>query len=390
MTLSAMCTVHRFIIVLSGYISIISTTITNVESANILFLLPVPSASHRLWNNVLIEGLEERGHNLTVLTVEMERSRQNVTYICMRNIYESQDEFFNKENGNTRWNLNQKTPLTIIKENYQLGNYLSRKIFASKGFEQLLNFPKTFKFDAIIFDYTMGQSLLGFVDYFGNPPLISVSPHSHPLRLNAASSTQILPSYISHYSILSTTKSLREGISERFMNAFIYHTFDWFYANHIYMKNENRRVWNVFGVKNEKLLSIDHLEYSDLVLINRNFAFDDIFPLPPNVIPVAGIQAQRINEIPNDVRIFFFVEFYDFVDVAFNFFKKISQFSLKKISFFSKKSHFSQIIPQRRIHSAVTKTLTFTSIFHSNKKSPTIHCIESVNSKKKSLIFTAH
>jgi len=340
-----MCTVHRFIIVLSGYISIISTTITNVESANILFLLPVPSASHRLWNNVLIEGLEERGHNLTVLTVEMERSRQNVTYICMRNIYESQDEFFNKENGNTRWNLNQKTPLTIIKENYQLGNYLSRKIFASKGFEQLLNYPKTFKFDAIIFDYTMGQSLLGFVDYFGNPPLISVSPNSHPLRLNAASSTQILPSYISHYSMLSTTKSLREGISERFMNAFIYHTFDWFYANHIYMKNENRRVWNVFGVKNEKLLSIDHLEYSDLVLINRNFAFDDIFSLPPNVIPVAGIQAQRINEIPNDVRIFF-CGVYDFVDVALNFFKK-------NLSVFSQKfSIFSNYTPNLGIHSA--------------------------------------
>lgn len=297
-----MCSVHRFIIVLSGYISIISTiTITNVQCANILFLLPVPSASHRLWNNVLIEGLEEQGHNLTILTVEMERSRHNVTYICMRNVYESLNEFFNDGNENAAWNLDIKSPLTVIKENYKFGNFISRKIFESKEFEQLLAYPNTFKFDAIIFDYSIATSLIAFVDYFGYPPLISVSPHSHPLRLNAASSTQILPSFISHYSTLSTAKSLRESISERFMNAFIYQAFDWFYARFIYMKNENRRARKIFGVKNGRDLEIERLEQSDLVLINRNFGFDEVLHLPPNVIPVAGIQAQRTGEIPNDV-----------------------------------------------------------------------------------------
>jgi glucuronosyltransferase len=290
------------LVALCGFtITIIIIIITAVESANILFLLPVPSASHRLWNNVLIEGLEERGHNLTVLTVETERSRRNVTYICMSQIYESLNEFHYSANDDVGTALmKQKSSFDIIKENYQLGNFVSRKISKSNGLQRLLSYPKTFKFHAIVFDYSMAQSLLAFVAHFDHPPLISISPQSQPSRFTAASSTPLLPSYIPHHSGTYTTKTLRENLSQRFMNGFIYHTFDWFYAKFVYMKNENRRATKMLGESHEKLM-LEQLEQSDLVLINRNFAFDDVLPLPPNVVPVAGMQAQRKNEIQNDV-----------------------------------------------------------------------------------------
>lgn len=273
-------------------------TINTVGSANILFLLPVPSASHRLWNNVLIESLEERGHNLTILTVEDERSRQNVTFICMRNIYESLNEH---QDDIEWWSRARKSPFVSIKETYRMANFVSKKIFSSDGVRRLYDYPKSFKFHAVIFDLTLGHSLLAFIEHFDFPPLISVSPSVDvsPSRFVAASSAQIFPSYISHYSTLSTTKSLRESITERFMNAFIYHAFDWFYSKYVYMKNENRRVWGLFGDGNK--LKLEQLEYSDLVIINRNFAFDDILPLPPNVIAVAGLQAQRKTAFHNDV-----------------------------------------------------------------------------------------
>ncbi|KAG5673008.1 hypothetical protein PVAND_003088 [Polypedilum vanderplanki] len=294
------------LVVLCGFTSIIITTVCAAvafKSANILFLLPVPSSSHRLWNNVLIEALEERGHNLTILTVETERSRRNVTYICMKKIYESLNEFYYSENDDVGAAMvNRKSSFKIIKENYQLGNFVSRKISESDGLQKLLDYPKTFKFHAIIFDYSMAQSLLALVAHFNFPPLISISPQLQPMRFTAASSTPLFPSYISHYSTMSTTKSLREKLNERFLNGFIYHTFDWFYGKFIYMKNENRRAMKILGEKNhsEKLtISLEQLEYSDLVLVNRNFAFDDVLPLPPNVVPVAGLQAQRKNEIQN-------------------------------------------------------------------------------------------
>lgn len=274
-------------------VQLIAVLLSAVDSANVLFLLPVPSPSHRLWNNVLIEGLQERGHNLTVLTVEYERSRPNVTFIYMESIYESLNEFREK----TPWSLRPKYPFTIIKEQQQLNNFISRKLFETKGLRQLANYPKSFKFDAVVFDFTLGQSLLAFVEHFEFPPLISVSPLALPPSLATASSAQLFPSYTCHFSVTSTPSSLRAKMSERIMNM-IYFTFDWFYRKYVYMKNENRRVDRVFA---ENKLKLEQLEYSDLVLINREFAFDDVLALPPNVIPVGGLQAERKNEIPNDV-----------------------------------------------------------------------------------------
>lgn len=80
----------------------------------------------------------------------------------------------------------------------------------------------------------------------------------------------------------------------------IYHTFDWFYRKYVFMKNENSRVGKVFP---ENKWQLELLEESDLVLINRDFAFDDALALPPNVVPVGGLQVERSNEIPNDVRL---------------------------------------------------------------------------------------
>lgn len=265
-----------------------------VDSANILFLLPVPSPAHRLWNNVLIESLAERGHNLTVLTVEFERSRPNITFIYMENVYESLSEFHIK----TPWSLTAKYPHTIIREHHQLSNFISRKLFESRGLRQLANYPKSFKFHAVVFDFTMGQSLLAFVEHFEFPPLISVSPLSMPTSIVTAASVQLFPSYISHFSTTSTPAELREKMRERFMNM-IYHTFDWFHRKYVFMKNENSRVGKVFP---ENKLKLEMLEYSDLVLINRVFVFDDVLAFPSNVICPGALQAERSNEIPNDVR----------------------------------------------------------------------------------------
>lgn len=264
-----------------------------VECANILLVLPVPSPSHRLWNNVIVEGLARRGHNLTVLSVESERPRPNVTFIHMENIYESLSEHYAK----TPWSFSPKFAFTAIKEHHQLNSFISRRLFESRGLRQLANYPRSFKFDAVILDFTLGHSLLAVVEHFHFPPLICVSPQALPTSLAAASAAQIFPSYISHFSITSTPARLRGEMRERFTNM-IYHAFDWFYRKYVYMKNENRRVGKVFV---ENKLKLEQLEESDLVLINRGLGFDDVLALPPNVVSVGGLQAERSGEIQNDV-----------------------------------------------------------------------------------------
>lgn len=59
-----------------------------MKCANILCLSSVPSPSHLLWMRVLINGLSEQGHNLTVLSVNIDKvSPPNVHYIHLENIY---------------------------------------------------------------------------------------------------------------------------------------------------------------------------------------------------------------------------------------------------------------------------------------------------------------
>lgn len=270
---------------------LLSASIASIQSANILFLLAVPSPSHRLWNNVLIEKLTANGHNLTVLTVEYEISQPNVTYIYVEKIYETLSAHHNV------WlDFETKSPFKLITEYYQMYNFISKQIFHSNGVRVLANYPRDFKFDAIIHDCTMAQSLLGFVEHFNNPPLISVSPLNMP-SLTTLSTTHIYPSYMTHSTSETTHAQLQVNIIDRLVNM-LYHSYDWFYRKYVFMKNENQRIQQLFPQNKQK---IEQMERSALVLINSDFSFQQPFPLPPNVIRVGGLQAERINEIPNYV-----------------------------------------------------------------------------------------
>lgn len=50
--------------------------------------MSVPSPSHLIWMRVLINGLSEQGHNLTALSVDIDKiSPPNVHYIHLENVY---------------------------------------------------------------------------------------------------------------------------------------------------------------------------------------------------------------------------------------------------------------------------------------------------------------
>lgn len=264
--------------------------VKNVVPANILFISPLPSASHHIWNRSIMEGLVEKGHNLTVLTVEIERSYKNMNYILMENVYEDMIEnYLTDELG---YHQNQ---FTTIKDYYNLIGYLSRVLVETKGVQQLLNYPNNFKFDVILHDFTSSQFLLGFVEKFGRPPLISVSPFGIPPYIYAVSNTPVLPSYIPHY---ATTFTDDMSLIERFKNL-LFFAFDRLMRKSVHMKNENRKAKTVFG---SDLINLEQIESnSSLVLVNVDWSMDYKQPLPPNVIPVGGLQTKRFEPMNPDV-----------------------------------------------------------------------------------------
>lgn len=61
-----------------------------------------------------------------------------------------------------------------------------------------MNYPDDFHFDAIIYDFTPGACLLGFMHKFNYPPLVSVTAYGNPSILNTFIGGHQFYSYIPH------------------------------------------------------------------------------------------------------------------------------------------------------------------------------------------------
>jgi hypothetical protein len=50
----------------------------------------------------------------------------------------------------------------------------------NEGFKTLMNYPEDFKFDLMIYDYSVTPCALGLLKRFNYPPLIGISPFCNP------------------------------------------------------------------------------------------------------------------------------------------------------------------------------------------------------------------
>lgn len=59
-------------------------------------------------------------------------------------------------------------------------SFYSTETLQSKAFQTLNEYPDGFKFDLIIYDFSAGPCLLGFMHKFKYPPLIAVTAFTNP------------------------------------------------------------------------------------------------------------------------------------------------------------------------------------------------------------------
>lgn len=73
-----------------------------------------------------------------------------------------------------------QTTLQNVFTFYDFGIFMCNGIGKSEGLKTILNYPKNFKFDLVLNDYTCGACLLGVLPKFHYPPLIGVSAFGTP------------------------------------------------------------------------------------------------------------------------------------------------------------------------------------------------------------------
>lgn len=296
--------IYKMILISYMWIALFTTApfvVNNVKSANILCLMGTPSPSHHIWNRSIMKALADRGNNLTILTVEKEASSENMHYIQMENVYEQINDQFLDVLPSTDGSIaiKSKNVFESITEMYGFFSFVDTHLVKTMGAKQLLNYPIDFKFDLVIHDFTSAQCLLGFVHHFAYPPLVSISAFSMPTFTYALAGTINFPSYVPH---IAGTYSAHMTFIERAKNL-SYFFYDWIYRSFVYMTNENRKAKRLFGGTLPKLQQIE--QNTDLVLVNLDFSIDSPQLLPPNVIPVGGLQVKRVEPMDMVCNILF-------------------------------------------------------------------------------------
>lgn len=76
--------------------------------------------------------------------------------------------------------LTKETTLQTVFSFYDFGAFMCEGARLSKGLGVIRNYPKDFKFDLVINDFTCGPCFLGLLPQFNYPPLIGISAFNNP------------------------------------------------------------------------------------------------------------------------------------------------------------------------------------------------------------------
>ncbi|TDG48482.1 hypothetical protein AWZ03_005026 [Drosophila navojoa] len=265
--------------------------------ANILALMGMTSHSHHIWNSVLLYELAERGHNLTILSVDLPRADDkvpaNVSYIHLERAYDFYDaEGADKVDINAFIGIGDYVTIPI---HYDFGVKTAKSIAASQGMLQLLNYPPEFEFDVIINDYTLGPYLLGFAHRFRYPPIIGITAfHNAPITLDFMSN-HYFPALVPYFSTLYNASM---SFLQRLDNTLIFAA-DTIYRRWFYNPQLDDIMRPIFGPDMPSLSDLARL--TKVSLVNSHPATDYVEALPPNVVEVGGMQGKPGQPLPKEL-----------------------------------------------------------------------------------------
>lgn len=167
-----------------------------------------------------MNALAARGHNVTVLSTDRdERAPTNVTYVHMEGVY----DLFYKEHHLNLVDSHNESSIDAVDTLWSYGLMSCEGALRSQGIRQLLAYPDAFRFDLILYDYTLGPCLLGFLPKFGYPPLVAVTAFNNPTYTAEFVGGHNYYAYIPYYSLhCDSVMSFWQRVENVYLHAYEY------------------------------------------------------------------------------------------------------------------------------------------------------------------------
>nr|XP_019557265.2 LOW QUALITY PROTEIN: UDP-glucuronosyltransferase 2B20 [Aedes albopictus] len=265
-----------------------------INGANILCLTPIPSPSHHIWNRAWMEALAARGHNLTIVSADVEsHKKENMTYIHLEKAYSFLTEALDL---NEMANAN---AFGGVRSLYAWGTGMCKGVLHSEGMDIIMGYPDDFKVDLVVADVTLGPCLFGLLQKFGNPPVVGVTAYNNP------SYTIDFIGGHKHYSYVPYVMLNYDQDMSIFQRAYNYIVFlyDDYYRHHTFLPTIEKMMRQYH--KHSTIPSASDLEKKvSLLLVNHHYSVDFAESVPPNHIPVGGLQVLPAKILPDDIKSF--------------------------------------------------------------------------------------
>ncbi|KAG5338448.1 UDB17 glucuronosyltransferase, partial [Acromyrmex heyeri] len=304
-----------FILLLHLVCCILIGLVTTSKPLSILLLDPVSSLSHHVWTTNLIKGLLRKGHHVHVISTHetkiKDKLAQNLTYDVfdglMKAIEESEENYDPVE-----WE--QYSALYMMYSAYQWGIHACDTVVKTKEAKKLLEMIKTVEFDIILQDITLTECLYGLWEIAkGKPPIVGYIPYSPAPWLKDLIGG---PSYttVRSYAYLPIAKPI--GLWQRTWST-VYFTVDNFIRHYYYLPIMQRLAEKYVGHTIRPLYEIEKNDI-DIVLLNSHPAFEYGIPLSPNILEIAGLNAQDVKPIDGEIVVTYPEDMRAFLDGAKN------------------------------------------------------------------------
>uniref|UniRef100_A0A182JWK3 UDP-glucuronosyltransferase n=1 Tax=Anopheles christyi TaxID=43041 RepID=A0A182JWK3_9DIPT len=266
------------------------------QAANILFMSGVPSPSHYIWLRPLMYEMGKRGHNVTVLSADIEKSPPaNVSYVHLENFYSTMYNTSMRDTLNF-FEMANESPAKMLKLFDEFGLNLCEAAIKSEGLHFLLGYPKDFKFDLYLSDFMIGPCLPAIIMHrFKDVPYIPTTPYNAP-----STAAAVLGAYAYSGLVPNHVYDAPESMSfvQRVKN-FYYDLYEMI-LHEVYMHPEADKI--VHKLYPDAPPSSSFYKNVRLSLSNINPIIQYKEPLMPNMIPVGGLQILPAKPLPEDLR----------------------------------------------------------------------------------------